>query len=233
MADDRQTEAAVIDKPPKDFFRLLLVDDEPSARNLLRALLKEQGYSRINEANDGAEALDLLKKERCDLVLLDKNMPGKDGLQVLAEGKKLQPKCEFIMITAYGSMETAIQSMDLGAFSYVTKPFADFEVILSRIDQALALVGTRRENELLNERMRLLLSELEKAEARLAELGSEEAPAPVDMGDRAVVVLEAVHRLRKLSIQLDALGEKAQGKAADLFAKVGKTVSDVADLLDN
>ncbi len=232
MTSDRSAAAGPIDPPPKDFFQLLLVDDEPSARNLLRALLQQHGYTNIDEANDGADALGLLAKTRYDLVLLDKNMPGVDGLKVLAEGKKRWPDCEFIMLTAYGSMETAIQAMDLGAFSYVTKPFEDFDLILSRIDRALALVGVRRENSLMAERMRLLMDELEKAEGRLMEPSDPDIPALGAEGDRAVLALQAIHKLRKLASQIDDLQAKAPGKVADLFGRLAKKVRDVADLLE-
>jgi DNA-binding NtrC family response regulator len=144
-------------------------------------------------------------------------MPGMDGIEVLKVAKPRWPHTEFIMITAYGSMETAIEAMDLGAYSYVTKPFADVEIIARRVAGALERVIIRHENAVLLDRLRMVLAELEAAKSEPAQ--------PERVGD-------AVGRLRKLSDGLIRLSEKAKGSGANIIGKMGQEVSKVADLLD-
>ena len=213
-------------------FRIMIADDEPVARSLLRAILQQEGYTQIDEFADGQQAMDAIEKNTYDAVLLDKNMPHIDGLIVLEKGKALQPGCEFIMITAYGSMETAIQAMDLGAFSYVTKPFSDIDIIAARIGRALERVAVRRENEELTLKMNKLVEELDQAETRLEQMVA--TGNDVGAGERQQLskVRDAIGRLREMSRQLESLRKRATGRAADLFGRMGRTVEKVADLLD-
>jgi len=206
-----------LEKPSKDFFHVLVVDDEPVARNLLRSILQMKDYDNIDEADSGPAALKALEKQEYHIVLLDKNMPGMDGVEVLKLAKPKWPHTEFIMITAYGSMETAIEAMDLGAYSYVTKPFADVEIIAKRVAGALERVSIRRENAVLLDRLRMVLAEMEAAESEPAQL------------DR---VRDAVGRLRKLADGLSKLSEKAKGSAANIIGKMGQAVGQVADMLE-
>ena len=206
-----------LEKPSKDFFHILVVDDEPVARNLLRSILNTKDYDNIDDVDSGPAALKALEKKEYHVVLLDKNMPGMDGVEVLKVAKSRWPHTEFIMITAYGSMETAIEAMDLGAYSYVTKPFADVEIIARRVAGALERVSIRHQNAVLLDRVRMVLAELEAAESELAQLGR---------------VRNAVGRLRKLSDGLIKLSEKAKGSGANIIGKMGQEVSKVADMLD-
>jgi DNA-binding NtrC family response regulator len=220
-----------LDLPSKDFFQILVVDDEPVARNLLRSILNIKGYENIDEADSGPVALKTLEKKEYHIVLLDKNMPGMDGIEVLKVAKARWSHTEFIMITAYGSMETAIEAMDLGAYSYVTKPFADVEVIAKRVEGALERVSIRRENVVLLDRLRMVLAEMEKAESELARLRqaagnrAEEEIAQMDKVNSAVI------KLRKLADGLSRLSERAKGSAAELIGKMGQAVGQVADML--
>ncbi|HUU00922.1 MAG TPA: response regulator [Myxococcota bacterium] len=170
MVEELSAEDFIPERPPNDFFRMLVVDDERVSRSLLRSILQAHGYSQIDEAESGEAALELLSTDEYHIVLVDKNMPGLDGLEVLKRGKAQRPGCEFIMITAYGSMETAIQAMDMGAFSYVTKPFADVEFIARRVEGALDRVITRQLNEILIDRLRMVVSELDRVNAELEKL---------------------------------------------------------------
>jgi len=170
MPTDPEIERLRPEKLPKDFYRFLVVDDEPVARSLLRSILQTHGYTSVFEAPDGAAALAALRGSEFHVVLLDKNMPMLDGMEVLREGKKLRPWAEFIMITAYGSMESAIQAMDMGAFSYVTKPFSEIEIILRRIEGAVERVALRNENEVLLDRLRMVIRDLERTEGELRSL---------------------------------------------------------------
>ena len=220
-----------LDKPSKDFFHILVVDDEPVARNLLRSILQMKEYGNIDEADSGQAALSALSKQEYHIVLLDKNMPGLDGIEVLKQAKSKWPQTEFILITAYGSMETAIEAMDLGAYSYVTKPFSDVEIIARRVAGALERVSIRRENVILVDRLRMVLGDLDLADNELARL-RRSAGSP---GDEEVLqmdkVRDAVERLRKLADGLSKLSERAKGSAANLIGRMGEEVEKVADML--
>jgi len=213
VEDKREFE---LEKPPRDFFQILVVDDEPVARNLLRSILNTKEYNNIDDVESGPAALKAMEKKEYHVVLMDKNMPGMDGIEVLKVAKSRWPHTEFIMITAYGSMETAIEAMDLGAYSYVTKPFADVEIIAKRVEGALESVSIRRENAVLLDRLRMVLAELEAAESELANLER---------------VRDAVGRLRKLADGLFKLSQRAKGAAANIIGKMGQEVSKVANMI--
>jgi DNA-binding NtrC family response regulator len=220
-----------LEKPSKDFFHILVADDEPVARNLLRSILQMKEYDNIDDADSGQAALSALSQKEYHVVLLDKNMPGLDGIEVLKQAKPKWPQTEFIMITAYGSMETAIEAMDLGAYSYVTKPFSDVEVIARRVAGALERVSIRRENEILLDRLRMVLSDLEQAEGELALLRRAAGAQADDEIAQMGRVRDAVERLRKLAEGLSKLSERAKGAAANLIGQMGQEVSKVADML--
>ena len=109
---------------------ILIVDDEPSMRRNIADLMTIEGYSS-SEADSGDNALELVQKIIPDLVLLDINLPQRDGLTVLADIQKLFPKLPVIMFTAYGTSERAIEAMKLGAFDYIEKPFELDDFILA------------------------------------------------------------------------------------------------------
>jgi DNA-binding NtrC family response regulator len=101
--------------------KILVVDDEIFVCKMLRKFLIERGL-RVVEAHNGEEAMEVFSRERPDVVLLDIRMPGKDGLETLAELKALDPEASVIMVTAVHEEELAKQAMAEGAFDYITKP---------------------------------------------------------------------------------------------------------------
>jgi len=220
-----------LDKPSKDFFHILVIDDEPVARNLLRSILQMKEYGNIDETDSGQAALSALSKKEYHVVLLDKNMPGLDGIEVLKQAKPKWPQTEFIMITAYGSMETAIEAMDLGAYSYITKPFSDVKIIARRVAGALERVSIRRENQILLDRLRMVLADLEQAEGELVRLRRSAGSQADDEIAQLSNVRTAVDKLRKLSDGLGTLSERAKGGAAYMIGKMGQEVAKVADML--
>jgi len=104
--------------------RLLVVDDEPNMRTVLQGLLAREGYV-VETAADGQAALDWLEKTggAVQAVLTDLRMPGIDGMQLLAEITKRYPGRPVVMLTAHGTVDTAVEAMKVGAFDFVTKPF--------------------------------------------------------------------------------------------------------------
>ncbi|MGD8764828.1 MAG: FAD-dependent oxidoreductase, partial [Desulfobacteraceae bacterium] len=103
-------------------FHILVVDDELVVRDSLKEWLKEEGFS-IDMAASGPEALDQLTKQMYQLMLLDIKMPGMDGVEVLQKAKESFPDLNVIMMTAYATVETAVEAMKIGALDYLVKPF--------------------------------------------------------------------------------------------------------------
>ena len=119
--------------------QVLVVDDEPTAREVLRLALERQGCETA-VAGDAAGAIALLDRQCFHAVITDKNMPGTDhptegGLDVVRFAKTVNPSCAVLMMTAYASMDSAIEAMQLGAFDYVTKPVRpeDLKIKLDRV----------------------------------------------------------------------------------------------------
>ena len=98
--------------------KILIVDDEIGIQNLLSRVLKGEGYD-VRAAGNGDQALEMAQEDFPDLVLCDIKMPGKDGIEVLAELKKLSSKIEVIMLTAHSTVESAVAAMKLGAADYL------------------------------------------------------------------------------------------------------------------
>ena len=123
--------------------RLLVVDDDDSTRTLLLALLRAHGYE-VEGERSGEAGLERLQRAEFDLVLLDVNLPGRSGLEVLEAAQPMAPATEFIMITAFASIDTAVDAMKRGACDYLRKPLRTDE-LLRVIARALADVAARRE----------------------------------------------------------------------------------------
>ncbi len=115
--------------------RILLVDDESTHRNMLRIHLKQWGYE-VAEADDGESALAFVQKESFDLVLSDVRMARMDGLTALAEIRKIQPDLPVIIMTAWSSLESAVEALRLGAYDYIQKPI-DLELLQMSLKRSL------------------------------------------------------------------------------------------------
>jgi two-component system response regulator PilR (NtrC family) len=121
-----------------------VIDDEPIIHDILDQLLTSEGYE-VEISASGEEALQKYESRNFDLVLLDLMMPGMSGLDVLRALRKIQPQAVIIIITAYASVESAIEAMKIGAFDYVQKPFKHEELLLT-ISRALDHKSLRDEN---------------------------------------------------------------------------------------
>jgi DNA-binding NtrC family response regulator len=106
---------------------VLIVDDEASIRESLKDWLSEAGY-QVETADTGEKALGLVKEKQFGLLILDLKLPGKDGIEVLREARRLSPGVRGIIITAYPSVESAVEAMRVGAVEYLAKPLALSEV---------------------------------------------------------------------------------------------------------
>ena len=101
---------------------VLIADDEEGVRRSLCALMQREGFQAL-EAQDGEAALDIIRRERVDLALLDVRLPGVDGMRVLAEARKIRPAPPVILMTGFGCIESAVEAIKSGAWDYLTKPF--------------------------------------------------------------------------------------------------------------
>jgi two-component system response regulator PilR (NtrC family) len=131
--------------------KILVVDDEPSLRDVLGIMLKKAGYT-TTLASDGEEAVSQVNKEIYDLVITDLKMPGIGGMEVLKAVKSASPDTVVLVVTAFGSPDTAVEAMKLGAYDYLTKPFQVDEVQLI-IRNALEKRRLSTENMLLKREM--------------------------------------------------------------------------------
>lgn len=109
--------------------KILLVEDDEYVLGSIKILLNKEGYE-VNTALDGLEALDLYRKDSYDLVVADLKMPQMDGIELLKQLKLEFPDVSLIMMTAYGSIRTAVEAMKMGAYDYVTKPVSAEEIRL-------------------------------------------------------------------------------------------------------
>src|ERR1700683_3846786 len=107
--------------------QVLIVDDEPNLRKILSAQLSRDGYE-VMTAEDGEQGLALLKEHHIDLVVSDLKMPKVDGMTLLRKALIEDPELPVILITAHGTIDTAVEALKAGAFDFVTKPFDKDEV---------------------------------------------------------------------------------------------------------
>ena len=131
---------------------ILIVEDGQSQRVMLRDFLREEGY-HVSEAENGVKALAKVEKGYVDLLILDYKMPGMDGMTVLKEVKRLNPEIGIIMMTAHGTVETAVRAMKAGAADYITKPVEldELVILIERISERRTLI---QENRILREELR-------------------------------------------------------------------------------
>jgi len=128
---------------PEPLERILVVDDEENMVHFLTKLLRAEGFE-VEGVRTGEAALDRLRAGPFELVLTDLKLPDTDGIEILKTARELHPETVVILITAYGTIESAIEAMRAGAYDYVTKPFRASE-ILQVVEKALERVHLRRE----------------------------------------------------------------------------------------
>ena len=132
-------------------YHILIVDDEPLVRNSLSELLTLSGYA-VSTAPNGKEALNLLKDYNADVIISDMKMPQMDGMQLLKHIKSAKLDIPVILITSFGSIESAVETIKEGAYDYITKPIVDSEIkiIIERLVKQRKLV---EENAKLKEQL--------------------------------------------------------------------------------
>ncbi len=174
--------------------KILVIDDDESLRRVLEYNLAQEGYA-VLMASSGEQGLELLNREGADLVITDVRMAGMDGLQVMEAVRAQDPNIQVIILTAFGTIETAVEAMKAGAFHYITKPFNRDELKLT-IRKALQLRDLERENVALRQSLQSRGS-----------LQSIAADSP-----RMRQIVEMVQRVAPTETTVLILGESGTGK---------------------
>jgi two-component system NtrC family response regulator len=180
-------------------FRILVVDDQPAQRELITGFLRKQNFE-VLPAESGEKALEKFRSEPFDLVLTDMKMPGMSGLELLKALREINPEATVIVITAYGTVETAVAAVKAGAADYLTKP-VNLEELLYRIEQV-------------KERRRLLSENVELREALQRHHRIE---GIVGESGQMLEVLSLVRRVAPSEATVLIRGESGTGK--ELIAK--------------
>jgi len=130
---------------------ILVVDDESSQRLVLSGFLKEKGFNTF-EAGSGIDALEIIQNNLVDIVISDYKMPEMTGIELLKQARQINPEITFVIVTAFGTIENAVEAMRLGAYDYLTKPInlEELEIIVRRIGERQSLIS---ENKLLREQL--------------------------------------------------------------------------------
>ncbi len=133
--------------------KILIIEDEAAIRRVLSKILSEESVTyQVEDAEDGLQGLEKIKNQDYDLVLCDIKMPKMDGIELLEAVKKIKPEIPMVMISGHGDMETAIHSMKLGAFDYISKP-PDLNRLLNTVRNALDKKQLIVENKILKKKV--------------------------------------------------------------------------------
>ncbi|HEX4475167.1 MAG TPA: sigma-54 dependent transcriptional regulator [Polyangiaceae bacterium] len=141
---------------PRREITVLVVDDEPSNLTSLRKIFEREGM-RVLTAESGKEALEVARKHRVAVVLTDLMMPGANGVELLRAMKEVSPDTEVVLMTAYGTVETAVQAMREGAYDFVEKPLKRMSIVKS-IEKAAERQSLVAENRSLKQELKMLTS---------------------------------------------------------------------------
>ncbi|AKL96729.1 acetoacetate metabolism regulatory protein AtoC [Clostridium aceticum] len=173
--------------------RILVVDDEKNMRWAIKKALEKEAY-KIYEAGNGLEAIEKFQEEMPDLILMDLKMPKMEGMEALKKIKEISEKTPVIMITAHGTMESAVEAMKIGALDYISKPF-DIEELKVTIAKALKVMALQEEVSYLRE-------ELEKNTGKTI----------IGTSPQIQEILNIVERVASTNATVLILGESGTGK---------------------
>jgi DNA-binding response OmpR family regulator len=160
--------------------RILVVDDEEVTRLSLAEILRLEGY-QVSTVGSGEDALELLNGDNIDLIVLDLLMPGLSGVEVMRAARQLAPETQIILLTAHGSLESAIEAMHNEVHDYILKP-VDHEALLESISKGLALRAELRRRRLLLHQMESSIQQLKGMESVLSPTSLEQPSVPLAAG---------------------------------------------------
>lgn len=174
--------------------RILVVDDEESIREFLEIMLKKEGYE-VSTAEDGQKAKEILQKKSFDMVISDLQMPNVTGIELLKHVKESYPDTVFMLITAFGTTETAVEAMKMGAYDYVTKPF--------KIDEVRMNIANALRSQNLEVEVRVLKKELVKEYSFQNMIGNSSAMH---------AIFDLIKRVSHATTNILVTGESGTGK---------------------
>ena len=226
---------------------VLVVDDEQVVLDVLKIALKKGGYP-VTCVTSAEAAFDALAKEQFGAVLTDKNLPGKNGLEIIKEARRLYPYCACLIMTGYANTESVVEAMRLGANDYLEKPFSELGLVLQRLKAAFDNQRVMFERAALAEGLRYMEQTLKSRDKEVfqhrteLELLQHVVEVRIDDATRDLMVqltrLEAergelLERVAKL-LQRDVVMGQVLADAAEKCARVAKknlTVEKAKDLL--
>lgn len=232
---------------------VLVVDDEPMILELLTRALGARRLA-VKTAASAEDADKLITRELFGCLLVDKNLPGVDGIELLRRMRKVQPNCACIVITGYASLDSAVEALRLGAADYVQKPFPSLQLVVEKVQIALTNVRVRMERERFANRIREFEAELQARNATIHEqrteieifndiLEARVAQAEADLMKRVQMLSEQLaknvggDRAARLSAEMaldtsrDLLGRTEAAPVRDMVARIVRQLEDHLKLL--
>jgi DNA-binding NtrC family response regulator len=185
----------------KSDFKILIAEDDEIVRDVMVRFLQDEGYTIVT-ANDGVSAIKLLRVEDIRLVLTDLRMPGADGMEVLRTAIQINPKAAVVILTAYGTLDTALEAMKEGAYDYVVKPFVMQQLLLV-VRNAYKMTNLIEENDELSRHLKELYRNFEEFKNIQVKKGVADGMEAIDLIDE----------LRKLEIISNEDIAKLKGRA--------------------
>jgi DNA-binding NtrC family response regulator len=174
--------------------KILIADDDKNLRMVLKNELADAGFD-VSEAENGKKALDMLKKDAYDVLTLDLNMPGLNGIDVLKKIKNLEIATETIILTAHATVSSAVEAMKLGAYDYITKPF--------QVDELIAITEKALEKKNLVHENRLLRSQIKRQAS---------AQRIITKNPQMLDLLETIKKVSASDLPILISGESGVGK---------------------
>ncbi|GAA0182800.1 nitrogen fixation sigma-54 dependent transcriptional regulator GnfM [Clostridium sediminicola] len=177
--------------------KILVSDDEVNILKVIREELESEGYE-VDLAYDGEDANKKIRKNKYDVAILDIRMPKKDGIQVLKEMRSISPETIVIIMTAFGTIENAIEAIKIGAYDYLTKPF-DSNELINKIQQALKIKEKRSYNVDTSEEKKVVLigksKEIERIKSKIEKIKDLQTTILLtgESGTGKGVVAQAIH----------------------------------------
>lgn len=180
-------------------FKILVAEDDAIVRDVVVKFLTEEGYAVV-VAHDGLDAIRLLSLEDIKMVLTDLRMPNADGMEVLRTAVQINPRMPVVLLTAYGTLDTALEAMKEGAYDYIVKPFVMQQLLLV-IRNAYKMTNLIEENERLSAHLREMYRNLDEEKSgkdQISELAGSGSRKRIDkLQDLGIITAEEAYILKE------------------------------------